>query len=152
LRRPEPPRSLLKATRVPSGGTAGKVSVVPPGNRVAAANRCARPDEHVGLPNVDGNQCAVHSSFTQAGQPVAYAAIPYPAAPERIVEPTPMLDPNHDIPLDTELIAETTFISAMTVDPLGTAWYTDNPLTGEINCFGSVYVRPPQLGVSPCPC
>jgi hypothetical protein len=104
------------------------------------------------LPAGAGDQCAGHSFFTQNGQPVAYAAIPFSAAGQCQLPPDRTGDPNNDVPLDTELLNTANFIAAMIIDPLGTSWYTGNPETGELACFaGEEFIRDLQLDGKPVP-
>jgi hypothetical protein len=83
------------------------------------------------FPNSNDDVCSVHSYFMQSGEPVAYAAIPFPAAGDCIPPAGSVADPNNDVPLDYVLSNAALFISAMIVDPLGNAWYTTNPEAGR---------------------
>jgi hypothetical protein len=89
------------------------------------------------FPDSDFNQCSGHTFLMQDGQPAAYAIIPLPAASGCLSHSGLPQDPNHDIPLDTALTDAALLIAATIVDPLGNAWYTGNPVTGELGCFSS---------------
>ncbi len=100
------------------------------------------------FPDSEGDQCAGHGSFRQQGKPVAFAAVPYPAASACIATSN---DPNNDVRLDTLLTDEAMFVAAMIVDPLGNGWFTGNAQTGEIACFSGEYDSVLRLGGKPVP-
>ena len=85
------------------------------------------------FPESEVDPCFGHSFLVQDGQPAAFAVVPSPAAAVCVASPG-VQDPNHDLPLDSALIAAAQMIPAMITDPLGTAWYTGDVEAGELAC------------------